>query len=98
MKVVWSRPAVDQAARGFASIVAQRPVAAQRRLDELISRTSSLARFPDMGRVVPELGRPSIREVLVAPYRLIYRRDELAVVVLAIRLVRREIAGDELEG
>src|SRR5512146_2201563 len=33
----------------------------------------SLAQFPNRGRVVPELEDPSIREIYVGPYRLMYR-------------------------
>lgn len=96
MKIVWSPLAVDQAAQAFASIAAERPDAAQHRLEELIERASSLARFPEMGRTVPEAGRPSVREVLVAPYRLIYRRDTTMVVILAVHHVRRNLGGSEL--
>lgn len=32
-----------------------------------------LAQFPQLGRIVPEYGNPEIRELIVAPYRVIYR-------------------------
>jgi hypothetical protein len=44
--------ALDQAAQAYASIAAERAVAAQRWLEELINQASSQARFPDMGRMV----------------------------------------------
>jgi plasmid stabilization system protein ParE len=39
----------------------------------LISETDQLPTFPEMGRIVPEYNNPIIREVIVRPYRIIYR-------------------------
>ena len=41
----------------------------------LLSSTQRLADFPELGRVVPEFGDPSIREIVVRSYRVIYRVD-----------------------
>lgn len=41
----------------------------------LVSSTKGLGDFPHMGRVVPEFGDPSIREIVVRSYRIIYRVD-----------------------
>ena len=41
----------------------------------LVSSTKRLADFPEMGRVVPEFADPSIREIVVRSYRVIYRVD-----------------------
>jgi addiction module RelE/StbE family toxin len=41
----------------------------------LVSSTKRLAEFPEMGRLVPEFGDPSIREIVVRSYRVIYRVD-----------------------
>ena len=70
-------------------IAAERPAAALRWFDEAIEIVSSLERFPDLGRIVPELQRPEIREVLVDPYRLPYHRDEQQVTILAVLHDRR---------
>jgi toxin ParE1/3/4 len=42
----------------------------------LVSSTKRLADFPEMGRMVPEFGDPSIREIVVRSYRVIYRVDD----------------------
>jgi addiction module RelE/StbE family toxin len=39
----------------------------------LISKTKILSSFPELGRVVPEFNDPSIREIVVRNYRIIYR-------------------------
>jgi plasmid stabilization system protein ParE len=41
----------------------------------LVSSTKRLADFPEMGRVVPEFGDSSLREIVVRLYRVIYRVD-----------------------
>ena len=40
--------------------------------NELIDRALSIGAFPEMGRVVPEINDPAVREVVHAPYRIIY--------------------------
>jgi toxin ParE1/3/4 len=39
----------------------------------LISKTKVLAQFPKLGRVVPEFADPTIREIIVRSYRVVYR-------------------------
>ena len=41
--------------------------------DKLIDQTLPLAQFPEMGRVVPEFGELSIREIIHGRYRIVYR-------------------------
>ena len=41
----------------------------------LASNVKRLADFPEMGRVVPEFNNPSVREIIVRSYRVIYRVD-----------------------
>jgi plasmid stabilization system protein ParE len=40
--------------------------------NKLIDRALGIAAFPELGRVVPELGTPNIREIIHGSYRLIY--------------------------
>jgi toxin ParE1/3/4 len=96
VKLVWSRLARDQAAQAVALMAAERPSAATEWLEGVAEKARSLVLFPDMGRMVPELQRPMIREVLVAPYRIIYRRDEAEVVILAVHHSRRELGAAPL--
>ena len=41
----------------------------------LLSSAKRLSEFPEMGRVVPEFGDASIREIVVRSYRVIHRVD-----------------------
>jgi plasmid stabilization system protein ParE len=65
-------------------------------IDRLLELVSTLAEFPERGRVVPELAREDILEVILPPYRIIYRRDSKQVIILAVRHSRREFDAREI--
>jgi toxin ParE1/3/4 len=56
---------------------------------ELIERVGDLDQFARRGRVVPEIGLSAYREILHAPYRVIYRVDASRVLILTLRHSRR---------
>ncbi len=51
-----------------------------------------LDRLPERGRVVPELNDPTIREVFVFKYRLLYEVGENRVTVVAFLHGARDFA------
>ena len=53
----------------------------------------TLADFPGMDRVVPEIGDASIRELLYRQYRLIYVVDEQTVEILTLYHASRAFGG-----
>src|SRR5215510_12885965 len=81
-EVVWAqraRQAVDDA---LAYIAKQSPQNASRLASDIIERADSLAIFSERGRAVPEVGDPSLRELLIDPFRLMYEvsDDEVQIV------------------
>lgn len=96
MKVIWSPLAELRTAEAFEYIAQDRPQAASQWLDRLLELVSTLAEFPERGRVVPELAREDIREVILPPYRVIYRRDSKQVIILTVRHSRREFDTGEI--
>ncbi len=57
-------------------------------------KASSLRTFPDRGRIVPELQEQGItqyHELVVSPWRIIYRTSERTVYVLSVLDSRRSI-------
>lgn len=95
MKVAWSALAEERAAEAFSYIAADRPSAAARWLSRVLASVEALAENPDRGRAVPELGRPDIRELIVSPYRIMYRREPKRVVILTVRHARRAFDEEE---
>ncbi len=91
MKVVWSEAAlVDlRAVRDYIGEGA--PVTADRFLERLIAAVDVLETFPQIGRLVPEVGLPDIREIVHQKYRLIYRLEENRVVILSVILGSRDL-------
>ena len=57
------RAFINQDSPHYASVIIAR----------LIAATDRLAPFPESGRIVPEFADPSIREVVLKPYRIVYR-------------------------
>jgi len=57
--------------------------AASRVLELTLEMADGLCAFAERGRVVPEIGDPTIREVFVFRYRLLYQVGDDTVEVLA---------------
>jgi addiction module RelE/StbE family toxin len=60
--------------------------------EKIKSKCSALNQFPDRGRIVPELkayGILSYRELIISPWRVIYRTSDQKVYVLAVLDSRR---------
>jgi len=99
-RVQWSQVAVRDLEEIVAFIAADAPKAAARVLTDLESRATTLGRHPDRGRLVPELlhfGFRGWRELVVAPYRIVYRIAGREVIVLAVFDGRRELSDVLLE-
>ena len=55
----------------------------------MLKAASRLNRFPQAGRIVPELNQPDIRECFVYSYRLIYRIQSARILITAVVHGRR---------
>jgi toxin ParE1/3/4 len=61
---------------------------------DIKSKASTLRSFPQRGRIVPELedqGITQYRELIVAPWRIIYRISEKAAYVLSVLDSRQNV-------
>jgi toxin ParE1/3/4 len=57
--------------------------------ERLFEATLRLEAFPYSGRIVPEVGRDDLREIVVGEYRIVYQlAGELAVLVTVFRSSR----------
>jgi toxin ParE1/3/4 len=53
-------------------------------VSRLYQAALQLPEFPDLGRIVPELGRNEIRELVRPPYRIVYRRSPDLIEILLV--------------
>jgi toxin ParE1/3/4 len=95
VRVVWSPLADRQVDDAVEYIAHDDAIAALTWLEHRLERVKALSRFPDGGRMVPETQREDIREILVSPYRVMYRRGDERVEIVTIRHESR--AFDERE-
>ena len=91
-RVIWTRQAVEDV-EAIKAYVARDSERYARLLGErLVAAVSRLELFPQSGRVVPEVGDESLRELIYGNYRLAYRLQtdsvEVVTVYHAARLLR----------
>jgi toxin ParE1/3/4 len=95
VRVDWTEHAFAQLEEAMAFIARDRPQTAMVWLERLLEAGASLAELPDRGRVVPEVAREDIRELIIGPYRLIYRRDASAVTITMVIHERRDLTEED---
>ena len=95
MKVVWSPLALQRVTEIVEYISRDRPAAALEWASGLFDLVSQLEAFPDRGRVVPEVGRPAIRELLYGEYRVVYKVQPASLGILTVRHGRRRFQVSE---
>src|SRR4051794_35333002 len=84
-QVVWTTTARGQLLAIRRYIGQDSQAAANRMVSRIMQATKRLEPFPRSARTVPEFGRADTRELIVAPYRVIYRIDGDTVRILAVR-------------
>lgn len=84
MKAEFSPAAVADLEAIAHYIARDNPKAAAAWVDRLVDRAEKAATLPSSGRVVPEVGDPTIREVFVRTYRIIYRIEAQRILVLTV--------------
>jgi len=93
-EVVWSNVAENDLKNIIEYIAADSPSNAFRIFKNIKQIASNLYIFPERGRVVPELRDQGIlqyRELIISPWRLIYRISEKIVYVLSVLDSRQNI-------
>lgn len=60
------------------------PDVGDRLVRELVAKVEQLVEFPESGRIVPEFGITSLRELIHPPFRLVYRIDPANIFIVRI--------------
>jgi len=89
-KLRWSPHAVRDLESIRDYIATDSPRYAALVIERIMGAVERLTDFPESGRIVPERNDPAIREVIVKPYRIVYRLRpglvEIATVFRASRM------------
>ncbi|MBI4326928.1 MAG: type II toxin-antitoxin system RelE/ParE family toxin [Chloroflexi bacterium] len=77
-KIIWTPRSIDNLKELVEYGARDNPSAARRIGAAIFKKTWWLGQFPRLGKVFAKLGRDDVREVLVRPYRIIYRVQDAA--------------------
>jgi toxin ParE1/3/4 len=83
-RVVWTRQARRDLRNIRDFIATDAPLLADIVVGRLIAAVGRLQDFPLSGRVVPEVGREDVREVISSNFRIVYRLRETRVEVATV--------------
>ena len=83
-KVIWSEEAKQDLAEAASYIGRDSKYYQSTFVSQVLSSSYSLCFFSERGCIVPELKEPSVREVFVGKYRLIYSVRSQEVVIIAL--------------
>lgn len=92
--VIWAAVAENDLIYIIEYIAEESPQNALKILNKIRQKASDLYTLPERGRIVPELqdqGILQFRELIIAPWRLIYRISERKIFVLSVMDSRRNV-------
>ncbi len=93
-EVIWSNRVSKDLEKIIQYIATDSPSNALKILRKIKDKASNLYRLPERGRVVPELQAQGImqyRELILSPWRLVYRISHKSVYVLSVLDSRRNV-------
>jgi plasmid stabilization system protein ParE len=82
--LVWSPEAIDDVEGIAAYIERDSPWYARAVASKIVETAETIPLYPELGRVVPEIGDPAIRERFVHRYRVIYRIEQTRILMAAV--------------
>ena len=83
-RIVWSPEAIEDIESIAEYIERDSKFYAKAVVNKVFKVTEKLKDFPKSGRVVPEIGREDIRELIVYSYRLVYQIREEQILIIAV--------------
>ena len=97
MKVVWTKEALERLTEIEEFISQDSPQRAVRFIDYLVEQGESLSQNPNIGRVVPEISNPEIREIIAKKYRIVYRLKKNKIEIITVFEGHRLLRIEEIE-
>ncbi|MDI3536974.1 MAG: type II toxin-antitoxin system RelE/ParE family toxin [Eubacteriaceae bacterium] len=93
-QILWSNQAKVDLAEMIEYIAVEDQALALKILKKIEGKVIRLEQFPESGRFVPELEAFNIvtyREIIISPWRIIYRLEEKHVLIISVLDSRRNL-------
>lgn len=84
IRIVWTHCAIVDLEHIRSYIAQDSEYYAQALIHEIFQSVDQLQRFPQSGRIVPEINEAKTRELIVGSYRLIYEIKGSTVAILTV--------------
>lgn len=97
MKIVWSPLAVEQVQDIAAYIALDKPSVAIEWAEKIFNSVNQLIEFPDSGRIVPEIKRKEIRELVLKNHRIIYKVKSKEILILVVKNYHQILKKDDVK-
>jgi toxin ParE1/3/4 len=98
MKILWTREALRQLTEIEDFIAKDSAERAAKFVDEFVAHTEAvLPGEPRIGRTVPEISNPDIRELIFKKYRIVYRINMNNLVILTVFEGHRLLPVDDVD-
>ena len=83
MRFVWTHESMDRF--DIEDFISQdSPQRAAKFVNYLIQRGEGVSKNPRIGRIVPEISNPNIREIIAKKYRIVYKIQENKIEILTV--------------
>jgi len=83
-RLIWSPRSIRDLESIHEHIAQDSPLYADLVVQRLARAPDRLQQFPESGRVVPERGHPQLRELIVRPFRVVYRVREDSIQIVTV--------------
>ena len=93
-QIIWAGVAENDLKEIIEYIATDSPANALKILKKIKQKASDLYTLPERGRIVPELQDQGIfiyRELIIPPWRIVYRVSEMKVYVLSVLDARQNV-------
>jgi plasmid stabilization system protein ParE len=71
------------------------PKVGEKFVKTIFQKIERLYKYPDSGRIVPEHQTLFIREIIVSPFRVVYRREEQKILIIRVWRSERSLKLDQ---
>ena len=97
MKIIWSPLSIDMTTEIAEYIAQDNPSAATKWVATLFDKVQLLKASPKSGRIVPEIHREEIGELIYGNYRIIYRTEKSKISILTVRHGKQILPTEETQ-